>query len=214
MWTLYFRPGTCAMASYLALEEAGASYRAIDMTDRIDELKTLNPRGKVPALEIDGQILRENIAIIDLVANRLPEAELLPRDDLARAQCMSTLAWFASTLHIDYRRFLKPQVYEPSWPGAQAGVSREGARQYRLDLQELDDMLKSGGEWLHGNSQRTAVDLYGLVFVDWAVRSKLYDPAWRSIAAWVDRLRDRAAVARVLELTGSPLMAGVPTRIS
>jgi glutathione S-transferase len=203
--TLYYRPGTCALASFLALEEAGADYDAVDVTDRPDLLASLNPRGKVPVLEVDGRTLRENIAILSFIARRYPAASLLPQDPFEEAQCLSTAAWFASTLHIDYRRFLKPAVYSPEHAARQA-ISAEGALQYSRDLDELDRQLR-GKTWLHGE-QRSIADLYGLVFVDWAHRSALYDPGWTSIGQWAERLRQRPAVARVLKIMGSPLVAG------
>lgn len=206
MPTLYFRPGTCALASYLALQEAGADFRTVDVSDKPELLLKINPRGKVPSLEMDGQVLRENIAILAFIAHRYPEAGLLPQAPLEQAQCLATLAWFASTLHIDYRRFIKPQVYSPD-PGAHAAISAEGALQYRRDLEELNGQLRPR-PWLHG-AQRSVADLYGLVFVDWAVRSRLYDPSWHAIAQWVDRLRERPAVMHVLKQTGSPLAAGI-----
>lgn len=206
MLTLYYRPGTCALAAYLALQEAGAEFVPIDVSDKLDLLARLNPRGKVPVLEVEGQVLRENIAILGFIASRFPAAGLLPNDPIEQAKCISTLAWFASTLHIDYRRFLKPQVYSHE-KAAHAAISAEGALQYGRDLEELDRMLQQGA-WLHGE-QRTVADLYGLVFVDWAIRSELYDPGWRAIGQWVERLRGRPAVLHVLKKAGSPLAAGV-----
>lgn len=206
MLTLYYRPGTCALAAYLALQEAGAHFRPVDVSDKPELLAQINPRGKVPVLEIDGQVLRENIAILGFIAHRYPASGLLPEGPFGQAQCMSTLAWFASTLHIDYRRFIKPQVYTQQ-PDAQAAVSAEGALQYRRDLEELDRALQQR-TWLHG-AQRTVADLYGLVFVDWALRSDLYDPGWRSLGQWVERLRGRPAVLHVLKQTGSPLATGI-----
>jgi len=202
---LYYRPGTCALASFLALEEAEADYEAVDVSDQLDLLASLNPRGKVPVLEVDGRILRENVAILSFIARRFPAAGLLPQDPFEEAQCLSTAAWFASTLHIDYRRFLKPSVYSPGG-AARDAISAEGALQYGRDLDELDQQLR-GRTWLHGE-QRSVADLYGLVFVDWAHRSALHDPGWSGIDQWVERLRQRPAVARVLKIMGSPLVAG------
>ena len=202
---LYYRPGTCALASFLALEEAGADYEAVDVSDQLDLLASLNPRAKVPVLEVDGRILRENVAILSFIARRFPVSALLPQDPFEEAQCLSTAAWFASTLHIDYRRFLKPAVYSPE-RAARDAISAEGALQYACDLDELDQQLR-GKTWLHGE-QRSVADLYGLVFVDWAHRSALYEPKWSGIDQWVERLRQRPAVARVLKIMGSPLVAG------
>jgi len=202
MLTLYYRPGTCALASYLALAEAGADFEAVDLSDRLDRVAELNPRGKVPILEVDGQILRENVAILGWVARRFPQAGLLPADALDEALCLSTVAWFASTLHIDYRRFLKPHVFSPD-TAAHASISAEGALQFRRDLDEVDAMLQQR-EWLHGD-RLTVADLYALVFVDWARRSALDQPGWPAIDRWLARLLARPKVTQVLRTMGSPL---------
>jgi len=72
------------------------------------------PRGKVPVLEVDGMLLRENLAILSCIGRRFPVACLVPADPLQEANCLSALAGFASTLHIDYRRFIKPSFIAPT----------------------------------------------------------------------------------------------------
>jgi len=203
MLTLYFRPGTCALAPYLALEVARAPYRAVDLTGQPELPAQLNPRGKVPVLEVDGQPLFENVAILTYIAERFPAARLLPAEALARAQCVATLAWFSSTLHIDYRRFLKPQLYSPE-AAAHAAISAEGALQYGRDLDELDAWLRER-RWVQGE-QLTLADLYAVVFVQWACTSALFDQRWHGITRWLRALRQLEPVERVLRATGSVLL--------
>jgi glutathione S-transferase len=70
MLTLYYAPGACSMASHIALEETGVPYEAKPVSLVTGEhlkdeyLKTVNPRGKVPALRTDEGVLTENVAII------------------------------------------------------------------------------------------------------------------------------------------------------
>jgi glutathione S-transferase len=80
---LHFAPGSCARVPLIALEEAGApfetrlvAYMAGD--HRKPEFLALNPPGKVPVLEIDGEVLTQNGAILTYLARRHPEAGLLP----------------------------------------------------------------------------------------------------------------------------------------
>ena len=69
MFKLYYAPGTCALASHIALEEAGAAYT----TERIDfkanqqnspEYLAINPKGRVPSLVTDRGILTETPAML------------------------------------------------------------------------------------------------------------------------------------------------------
>ena len=81
MLKLYYAPGTCALASYIALEEAGAAYTA----ERLDfknsqqtspQYLAINPKGRVPALVTDRGILTETPAILAYIAQSFPQAKL------------------------------------------------------------------------------------------------------------------------------------------
>src|SRR6266576_1381740 len=85
MFKLYYAPGTCALASHIALEEAGASYTA----ERLDfknsqqtspQYLAINPKGRVPALVTDRGTLTETPAILAYIAQSFPQARLVPDD--------------------------------------------------------------------------------------------------------------------------------------
>ena len=83
---LFYSTGSCALASHIALEEAGADYEAVrislkDGDQRKPEYLTLNPKGRVPVLVTDGGVLTENVAILAFVAQSYPAAKLAPLDD-------------------------------------------------------------------------------------------------------------------------------------
>lgn len=105
MLTLYYAPGTCALAVHIALIDAGADYRL----HRLDFGKTqqrepdylaLNPKGRVPALVTDQGILTETPALLAWIAQSYPQAGLAPRDPFAFAQVQAFNAFLASTLHV------------------------------------------------------------------------------------------------------------------
>lgn len=105
MLTLYYAPGTCALAVHIALIDAGADYRL----HRLDFGKTqqrepdylaLNPKGRVPALVTDQGILTETPALLAWIAQSYPQAGLAPRDPFAFAQMQAFNAFLASTLHV------------------------------------------------------------------------------------------------------------------
>ena len=104
MLTLYYWPGASSVIPHVALEEIGAPYELKLVNLAKGEHKgaaylKINPRGKVPALSIDGDVLTENVAILTYLAKQFPDARLLPQDLPEEAQCISTLAWFASAVH-------------------------------------------------------------------------------------------------------------------
>ncbi len=106
MDTLYFTPNTCALASLIALEEAGVRVR-IELVDfresaqRSPAYLAVNPKGRVPSLVCDEGVLTETPAILAFVAQRHPAAQLAPLDSpfaFARAQAFNS--YLCSTVHV------------------------------------------------------------------------------------------------------------------
>ena len=103
MLKLYYAPGTCALASHIALEEAGAAYS----TERLDfkgnqqaspEYLKINPKGRVPALVGDHGVLTETPALLAYIAQSFPQAKLAPLDDaFAFAQVQAFNSYLCST---------------------------------------------------------------------------------------------------------------------
>ena len=106
MLKLYYAPGTCALASHIALEEAGAAYTA----ERLDfksnqqnspEYLKINPKGRVPALVTDRGVLTETPAMLAFIAQSFPQAKLAPLDDaFAFAQVQAFNSYLCSTVHV------------------------------------------------------------------------------------------------------------------
>ena len=72
MLKLFYAPGSCALASHIAFEEAGANYEAVRVDllakdQRKPEYLAINPKGRVPALVTDKGVLTENPAILAFI---------------------------------------------------------------------------------------------------------------------------------------------------
>lgn len=108
MLTLYVAPGTCALASLIALEEAGAAYRAVKLDfgqgeQRGDAYRRINPKGRVPALVSERGVLTETPAILAYVAQTHPVAGLAPLDDpFAFAEFQAFNSYLCSTVHVNH----------------------------------------------------------------------------------------------------------------
>ena len=108
MLTLYVAPGTCALASLIALEEAGAPYRAVKLDfaageQRGEAYRRVNPKGRVPALATERGILTETPAILAYVAQAFPAAGLAPLDDpFAFAELQAFNSYLCSTVHVNH----------------------------------------------------------------------------------------------------------------
>jgi glutathione S-transferase len=201
MMTLYFSPGACSLASHIGLEETGAPYELKPILLAKQQQKTesylkINPRGKVPALSIDGKILVENTAILTYLARRFPEKRLLPTDAAEEARCIGTMCWFSSVVHPSYQRAHRPERFADS-EVAHAAVKENGKKSFWANLQEIDSMVK-GNDWVMGR-EFTAVDGYALVFYGWGARSGHPMSELRAYTAWQERMMNRPTVKKSVE---------------
>ena len=86
MYKLYYAPGTCALASHIALEEAGADYKAERLDFKANQQQSpeylkINAKGRVPSLVTDRGVITETPAILAYIAQVFPKANLAPIDD-------------------------------------------------------------------------------------------------------------------------------------
>src|SRR3954471_9475153 len=103
---LFYSPGSCAMASHIALNEAGLRFSTepVDLknhTYKGGDFKQINPKGYVPAMELDnGDKLTENAVILQYIADQKPEANLIPRaGTIERYHAMEWLNFIATEIH-------------------------------------------------------------------------------------------------------------------
>lgn len=110
---LHFAPGTRAVRARWMLEELGVGYQLNLVDLRMGEHKSaahqkLHPLGKVPALEIDGTVIFESLAILLYLADRFWEKDLAPvaEERKARADYLTLMAFSSGTL--------EPSIFELS----------------------------------------------------------------------------------------------------
>ena len=104
---LYLAKGAIAVAMAIALEEAGVSYDPVVLdfaqaVQRGAEYLALNPKGRVPALEVPGGVLTETGAILEYIAALAPAAGLVPGDAVQAARMREVMNYLASTMHVNH----------------------------------------------------------------------------------------------------------------
>jgi len=194
---LYFSPLACSMATRIALQEAGLDAELIQIDrqtrrapDGVD-LHDLNPLGFVPVLQLDdGQVLTENAAILQLVAERSRHAQLAPRDPLGRARLHQWLSFIGTELH--------KAVFTPLLDKK----ADEGARRYALAsaaprLALLEQHLARHQLLL---DQFTVADAYLFTILNWTQAVPVSLTPWPAITAYLARLRQRDSVARAVAI--------------
>jgi glutathione S-transferase len=205
MLKLYYSPGACALASHIALEEAGAEFELARIDLRQGEQRTpqylaVNPAGSTPALVTDEGVLTENLVIMGYIAQTHPEAGLADtRSSFRFGKMQSFNGYLASSVHPAIGRLLfgrPPLEGEAKEAATEAAMTR-----YRL----IEDSLFKG-PWVMGEAY-TVADGYLCVFTRWARQAGLLDPErFPKLNDHLDRVQARPAVRRALEAEGVPVV--------
>ena len=189
------------MASHIALEETGEPYVAKETplakeAQKSPEYLAVNPRGKVPALSVDGEVITENTAILTYIGKRFPKTMMLPEEPIAQARCISQMAWFSNTPHISQRAYMRPYRFA-SVESYYDDVKQTAKKNFWKDLQEIDGLI-DGRKWMLGDDY-TLADPYALVFYRWGLRAELPMAELKSFTVLKDKLLARPAVKKILE---------------
>jgi glutathione S-transferase len=156
------------------------------------EYMKIHPLGRVPALKLDdGSPLTENTAILPFLGKRFG---LWPTDPVKEAQALSSVGFFASTVHPAHAHIGRPERYtddKSAFPGIQA----MGKKSFHEYLKQIDGMY-AGREWL--SDKYSVLDPYAFVFYVWGVRRELPVAELRNYSAFKDRMLKRQAVQRVI----------------
>jgi glutathione S-transferase len=201
MLKLYYAPGTCALASHIALTEAGADYT----TEKLDmkanqqnspEYLKLNPKGRVPTLVTDRGVLTETPAMLAFIAQTFPKARLAPLDDaFAFAQVQAFNSYLCSTVHVAHAHKLRGARWateETTFADMKRMVPKTVGACFALIER---DMLK--GPWVMGE-QYTICDPYLYTIATWLEGDGVDIAALPKVADHHKRMAERPAVQKVL----------------
>ena len=204
---LFYFPGACSLGIHVLLEENGVPFEPVQVDlrngqQRTPEFMSVNPKSKVPVLVRDnGHVLTEWPAIALYLANRHPEAVLLPADADHMADAMSLVEFVVSTVHMQsFSRFVRPDRFVVRDEDKPA-ISAIGKQMY---LDNLDAIAKGleGREFAVGN--RFSVADAAILFVTfWAARAEL--PLPTNLSAHYARMKTRGSVQRAFNREGLPL---------
>jgi glutathione S-transferase len=201
MFKLYYAPSTCALASHIALQEAGAAYT----TERVDfrsnqqnspEYLAINPKGRVPTLVTDRGILTETPAMLAFIAQSFPQAQLAPLDDVfAFAQVQAFNSYLCSTVHVAHAHKLRGARWateEATFADMKRKVPQTVGACFALIER---DMLR--GPWVMGEPY-TICDPYLYTIAGWLEGDGVDLAALPKVADHRKRMSERPAVQKVL----------------
>lgn len=206
---LYFAPGVCSLAPHILLHEAGLPFQAVktDIRAKTTEFGgdfwATSPLGYVPALEFDdGTVLTEGPAIMQWIADQVPQLKLAPpAGTLARYQMQSWLNLISTELHKGFTPILSPAVAPK--------LSDEAKQLFRdrlaLRFKAIDRQL-TGRDYLMGD-QFTCPDAYLFTVLRWTVPTKIELDPYPTLPAYMRRMEARPAVRAAMAAEGLPIAA-------
>ena len=199
---LHYKPGACSMASHIVLNELGISFE-LDKTDT-DAAKTeagedfskISPNGYVPALVTDdGEIITENPAVLQYLADQNPEAGLAPPNGtLERTKLQEALNFISSELHKSFGPFFSGvELDDEERRKAETGVGSRAAH--------IERRLEDGRAFLLGDTF-TVADAYAFVVLNWAGFVGVSLDAYPKTQAYVARIAARPASIKAMVAEG------------
>jgi glutathione S-transferase len=197
---LYFSPGACSLSPHIVLREAGLAFD----TEKVDlgskqtasgtDYRTINPKGSVPALQLDdGQVLTEGPAVVQYLADRVPEKQLAPAmGSMERYRLMEWLNFISTELHKGFS-----PLFNPKTPDATKSMAQEAlAARFDLIAAKLEQ-----SEYLTG-SQFTVADAYLFTVTRWSQYVGIDLGRWPALQRYLERVAARPAVRAAMLAEG------------
>lgn len=190
---LFYSPGACSLASHAALHEAGLGFQHVRVdlraktTEAGDDFRAINPKGYVPALQLDsGELVTENIAVLDWIAHQ--SVALKPEGALGQTRLLEMLAFVSTELHKSFKPFF------------QGGSDEEKRKAADLIGKRFDFVAERlTGDYLFG-AHPSVADFYLFVMLLWARKNDLTVP--EKLAGFRDRLLERESVRKAMTHEG------------
>jgi glutathione S-transferase len=202
MLTLHYAPGACSMVPHILLLETGLAFErvltsTVDGTTKSDAWKKINPKGRVPVLIIDGEVLTEVPALSSYIASLAPSMQLMGRNPMEQARVLEWFNWLSGTMHAQgIAGMFRPYRFtddESAFPAIKAK-----AKQTLTDGHQQIEAKLTGHEWAIGN-HFTAADPM-LLFVMRMSNRLGFEMAetYPAYTAWAKRMEARPSVQQML----------------
>ncbi len=196
---LYYSPGACALASQIILREANLKFDLVKTDLKTKQtangdFKKVNPKGYIPVLELDtGEVLTEGAAILQWIADQVPEKNLVPRwGTKERYKALEWLNFIATELHKGISIFFSPEVKDE--------VRESLLKKLHLRLEVLDQHLRSN-TFILGNGF-TVADAYAFNILRWTQLLKIDISSYASILRLMETVSTRDSVRAAIAAEG------------
>jgi len=199
---LYFNPGACSLSPHIVLREAGLEFDLVQVDLKTKKTKSgedftrINPKGQVPVLGLDnGELLTEGPAIVQYIADRKPEAGLIPAaGSMERYRVLEWLNFITSELHKGFS-----PLFRPNTPEKYKTISKENL----ANLFAYLDRQLAGRDYLMGKPF-TVADAYLFTVAGWSKPMNIDLGRWPNLNRFQERVGARPKVREALRAEGLP----------
>jgi glutathione S-transferase len=197
---LYYSQGACSLAPHIVMHEAGLAFEAISAPTKTHQLPdgtdfyTINPLGYVPFLVLeDGRSLHETPAIVQYLADLVPEKHLAPANgSFQRYQLQQWLTFIGTELHKNFSPLFNP---------AAPLEGKEQAKQTLAKRLAWVDGELAGKDYLLGTTFSVA-DAYLFTVTNWARLVKVDLSTFANLLAYRARVGERPGVQAAMRAEG------------
>jgi glutathione S-transferase len=197
---LYYSPGACSLAPHIVAHELGLPLTLEKVDTKTKQMAsggdfyTINPKGYVPALELDdGEVLTEGPVIAQYLADQKPASGLAPANGtLPRYRLQEMLGYINSELH---------KSYSPLFNPATSAETREERLQYLRKRYALIESRLKQSTFITGE-QFTVADAYLFTVTNWSRHVKLDLAEFPTLLAYQQRIAARPAVQAAMQAEG------------
>jgi glutathione S-transferase len=164
MMKLYYAPAACSLASHIVAREADLdlALEKVDLgakkTENGRDYFSINPKGAVPALEIDGgEVLTENAIVLQCLADKVPHSGLIVSNGRARWRFLELVNFIATELH---------KGFGPLWDSRTTAAGREITIEHLSKRFDILDRQLGDKPYLTGE-HFTIADAYAFAILNW-----------------------------------------------
>jgi glutathione S-transferase len=194
---LYYSPGACSLSPHIVLREAGLAFEPVLASTKTHKLQDgtdyygINPLGYVPMLELDdGTRLREGPAIVQYIADQVPNKNLAPANGtLPRYRLQEWLTFIGTEIHKTFS-----PLFNPATPEEAKGMFRD---KLASRFEHVDRQLE-GKQYVMGDHFSVA-DAYLYVVTRWTKPMNIDISRFRNLQAHHARIEERPAVQEALK---------------
>lgn len=202
MDVLYFSPGSASLCVHWLLIEIGQPHelRRVDLAageQRSPEYLKLNPAGVVPTLVLDGEAFNESGALVLMLADRYPEAGLMPPPGTAaRQRAYQWLVLMANGLQPPFRTWFYP--HEPAGEASKEAAKAMAGERIDAFFSRVDAHLAAQGPYLLGE-RVSAPDFFLAMLCRWSRNMPKPATEWPALRGFIDRMRARPSFTTLCE---------------